>query len=67
MWIDAKKILPKTDGHYLVIWPNSTSRDYPNICSEYHVLCFLLGVWCAPVSVEFPVTHWMELPERPNE
>jgi hypothetical protein len=66
MWIKASDRLPSEMGHYLVIWENSCSRDFPEICSKFDVLFFCQSKWWAPVSVEFPVTHWMPLPSLPT-
>ena len=67
-WNKFKDIKPPTCGHYLVIWDSSTSRDFPGLCSEYHVLywsSFDQAFW-APVTDKHPVLFWMSLPEKPE-
>lgn len=64
-WINFKKQPPEESGHYLVIWKTITSKDHPSICSEYDVL-FWQRNWWAPVDENQPVTHWMKLPDKPE-
>ena len=58
--------IPKKSGHYLVVWDTVTSRQFPNICSQYDVLHWS-GEWYAPVDEKQPIIAWMELPEKPKE
>lgn len=64
-WVKFSDRQPEDCGNYLVVWDNSTSRKYPGMCSKIDVL-YWAGKWWAPVSEEFPVTHWMPLPELPQ-
>lgn len=65
MWIKSSDCLPDQAGHYLVWWENSCAKDFPTICSCCDVL-FWSDKWWAPVSNEYPVTHWMPLPNAPT-
>lgn len=66
-WISIADELPPTSGHYIVWWVNSTSIDYPTICTPVNVLYWGGSQWWAPTTDKHPVTHWMPLPANPKE
>jgi ferritin len=57
-WISVKKELPKSAGFYLVVadWMGVIEKAEFNGCSS----------WLIRNHV-FEVTHWMPLPEPPND
>lgn len=63
-WIEVENSLPRNDGQYLVSHPNGVSiatwnSDQPCWDDEYGD-----DYWRDPIGY---VTHWMPLPEPPND
>ena len=80
-WISVKDRLPEEDGDYLVCYEEGYREDYgfDKIgIAPFEVDCEGFGIWQEyfhPVSlgslgtewIDIPVTHWMPLPELPEE
>lgn len=62
-WVDAKKSLPKEDGHYIVHAP-SADPDKPLVAMAWYNpelgWSLLQECWCKAI------THWMQKPKPPN-
>lgn len=62
-WIAVKARLPECDGRYLCV---VNSFAFPG-CSYQDLLRFECGMFLNGAVYEDGVTHWMELPEFPEE
>lgn len=61
-WIKASDCLPENSGSYLALWThNETNETF--VAQAY----FSKKIGFCPSREESPVTHWMPLPEVPNE
>ena len=58
-WIPVTERLPEDDDDVLIMSSGSISMGYYSVCNEY---------WADYINVYYDdVTHWMPLPERPEE
>lgn len=63
LWISVKDMQPEQDGRFLV-----TRYDYVTKSSFLDILWFEKnGWWNRHFKGNYTVTHWMPLPDLPNE
>ena len=62
-WVDAKKTLPKEDGHYIIHAPSADPKKPFVTMAWYNPASgwsLLPECWCKAI------THWMPKPKPPN-
>jgi Protein of unknown function (DUF551) len=62
-WISVKEQLPKKRGQYLCWQPDINQDDEMTIPAKAVVLTYTGHNWRS----SFAVTHWIEIPEEPND
>lgn len=60
-WVSVKDHMPNTNGEWLLVY-----ADYGSLGKRVECRTYWNGYFGLPIiSLNFPVTHWMPLPEAP--
>lgn len=64
-WISVKDRLPEPLTHVLVVGDDGIFTAYRDVYEDFTWQCYPIGSYASDGLV-FGITHWMELPEKPE-